>query len=192
MSEAQYSSLCFHNELLVLSYPGLSANVVTFTSSTLGGSSIGFPLRAKKSWVRASRISEQKTLSSWISPFSGSVHLTIGISMWIILNLFGRPIYKSNVERKSLSLLVLLRPAVAAPKHPEILRELYNQCIGCRQGQTLARSHRKGRNPRQLYLGNNIKYFTVSNLSKHFYFILWCDRISDILIEKLDLLYKFY
>ena len=157
MREAQYSSLCFHNELLVLSYPGLSANVVTFTSSTLGGSSIGFPLRAKKSWVRASRMSEQKTLSSWISPFSGSVHLTIGISMWIILNLLGRPIYKSNVVKKkknSRSSSVLIIPAVVVPKHPEIPRELYNQCIGCHRGRTLAIFHRKGRNPRQLYLVN--------------------------------------
>ena len=155
MREAQYSSLCFHNELLVLSYPGRSAKVVTFTSSTLGGSSIGFPLRAKKSWVRASRMSEQNTLSSWISPFSGSVHLTIGISMWIILNLFGRPIYKSNVVKADSSGVdKMIIPAVVVPKHPEIPRELYNQCIECHRGRTLAIFHRKGRNPRQLYLVN--------------------------------------
>ena len=95
MRDAQYSSLCFQRELLVLSYPGLSAKVVTLISSTLGGSSIGLPFLAKKSWVKASRMSVQKTLSSCISPFSGSVHRTIGMSMWMILNLLGLGIYKN-------------------------------------------------------------------------------------------------
>ena len=63
------------------------------------------PFLEKKSFVRASRISEQKTcketvvvfpkinfyltLSSNVSLVFGSVHLTMGMSMWIILNLLG-------------------------------------------------------------------------------------------------------
>ena len=74
---------------------------LTLISSTWAGSSMGLPFLAKKSCVSASRMSEQNTLSSIISPghkrvsrlrtlhpleycvspFSGLVHFTMGISM---------------------------------------------------------------------------------------------------------------
>ena len=41
---------------------------LTFISSTCRGSSIELPFLAKKSWVRASRRSDEKTMSSLTSP----------------------------------------------------------------------------------------------------------------------------
>ena len=60
---------------------------------------------------------------------------------------------------------MVIIPAVVVPEHPEIPRELYNQCIGCHRGRTLAIFHRKGRNPRQLYLGNVALMVQLSLLS---------------------------
>ena len=62
---------------------------------------------------------------------------------------------------------MLIIPAVVVPKHPEIPRELYNQCIGCHRGRTLAIFHRKGRNPRQLYLVNI--YIKISSIYMYMY-----------------------
>ena len=46
----------------------------------------------KKSWVRISRISVQKTWSSRTSPVEGFVYLIMGMSSWTILNLLGSAI----------------------------------------------------------------------------------------------------
>ena len=90
-----------YSDLLYTTIIQASIQFHTFISSVGAGSSIGFPFRAKKSWVSASKMSVQKTMVSFTSSFSGFVHRTMGISIWMILNLLVGVIIDKFNEQKN-------------------------------------------------------------------------------------------